>query len=361
MKICLILLAGLSAASAQGLFGGFGQLVPTLPPTGFFGQSFSKIPLLNNVQDFGEFVKQSGKTYATAAEQTLRAGIFKANQALIETNNQAFALGKSTFKLGANIFSDLSKADILSKLTGLKRNSVGDQKAQAHRQEAVAPKNAKIPDSFDWREKGGVTPVKFQGFDCNSCWSFAVTGAVEGHHFRKTNSLIPLSEQNLIDCSSDFGNTGCSGGYQEYGFEYIIQNKGVAKSDPYPYKMQDDKCKYNKNTKGADMKAFAVIEPGNEEKMKEIIATLGPLACSMNAATESFVLYKEGIYDDEECNKEDVNHSVLVVGYGSENGKDYWIVKNSWTDKWGEGGYGRIPRNKNSFCGIASECSYPIL
>lgn len=359
MKFCLILLASLSAVSAQGLFGGFVPKLPTLSSRPLFGQ-LSNIPLLHNVQDFGDFVAKTGKNYATAAERSLREGIFKANEALIDSHNKAFELGQSTFKLGANIFADLSIPEFLSKVTGLKRSSKGDAKAQEHRQPAVVP-DANVPDSFDWREKGGVTPVKFQGLECNSCWSFAVTGAVEGHHFRKTNALVPLSEQNLIDCSSDFGNVGCGGGYQEYGFEYIIQNKGVAKSEPYPYKMKDDKCSYRSNIKGADMKAFAVIEPGDEQKMKEVIATLGPLACSMNAGVESFVLYKEGIYDDEECNKGEVNHSILVVGYGSENGQDYWIIKNSWTDKWGEGGYAKIPRNKNSFCGIASECSYPLL
>lgn len=360
MQFVLVLVAMSSTVSAQGFFGGFSPKVPSLSNLPISSQ-LSNIPLLNQVQDFGDFLAKSGKKYATAAERTLRENIFKANQALIDSQNKAFDLGQSTFKLGTNIFSDLSKSEFLSKLTGLKRNSLGDSKAQAHKEPAAASLTGSVPDSFDWREKGGVTPVKFQGLDCNSCWSFAAAGALEGHHFRKTNSLVPLSEQHLIDCSAEYGNSGCDGGYQEYAFEYIIENKGIAKTEKYPYKMQNDKCTYRNDKKGANMKAFAVIEPGNEQKMKEIVATLGPLACSINAGADSFILYKEGIYNDDECNKGEVNHSILVVGYGSENGKDYWIVKNSWTEKWGEGGFVRIPRGQNSFCGIASECSYPIV
>ncbi|XP_055850754.1 procathepsin L-like [Episyrphus balteatus] len=358
MKI-FILLAILSAVSAQNFFGFNVPKVPSFSNSPLLNR-FSQIPLLNNVQDFGDFVAQSGKQYATAAEKTLREGIFRANQALIDSNNKAWELGQSAFKLGANIFADLSPTEFLSKLAGLKRSSAGDAKASAHKEAASVPTNANIPDSFDWRDHGAVTPVKFQGLDCNSCWSFAVTGAVEGHYFRKTKSLVPLSEQNLIDCSQNYGNVGCSGGYQEYGFNYIIENQGIAKSEPYPYKMMDDKCNYRRDIKGADMQAFAVIAPGDEKTLKEAVATKGPVACSM-CVVETFVLYEKGIYDDQKCNEGDVNHSVLVIGYGTENGRDYWIIKNSYSDKWGEGGYGRIPRNENSFCGIASECSYPII
>lgn len=106
---------------------------------------------------------------------------------------------------------------------------------------------------------------------------------------------------------------------------------------------------------------YATITPGDEEKMKEVIATLGPLACSMNADTISFEQYGGGIYEDDACNQDEVNHSVTVVGYGSENGRDYWIVKNSYSQNWGEGGFMRLIRNAGGFCGIASECSYPIL
>lgn len=230
--------------------------------------------------------------------------------------------------------------------------------AKKHRQKA-APPAGQIPDAFDWREKGGVTPVKFQG-ECGSCWSFATTGAIEGHVFRKTGKLVNLSEQNLIDCGKEeFGLAGCDGGFQEYGFEFVTNQKGVAKGEVYPYLDKKGSCSYKPDLKGAEIQGFATIDPKDEVTMKKVIATLGPLACSVNGL-ESLLLYKQGIYADEECNKGEVNHSILVVGYGSENGQDYWIVKNSWDKVWGEEGYFRLPRGKN-YCGIASECSYPIV
>ncbi|XP_061392985.1 procathepsin L [Musca vetustissima] len=323
------------------------------------GSALKNVPILNNVKDFADFAKQTGRTYATAAEKALHEEIFKSRKSFVDANNKLFAAGKSTFETGINAFSDFTPTEFLKKLTGNRKSAKGEAAASRHRQRAEPPAASKLPDSFDWREKGGVTPVKFQG-ECGSCWSFATTGAIEGHYFRKTGKLINLSEQNLIDCGKeDMGLAGCDGGFQEYAFEFITNQKGVAKSDGYPYLDKKDTCKYKPNLKGAEINGFAKIDEKDEETMKKVIATLGPVACSVNGL-ESLLLYKRGIYSDEECNKGEVNHSVLVVGYGSENGQDYWIVKNSWDKAWGEEGYFRLPRGKN-FCGIATECSYPIV
>ncbi|XP_017962306.1 cathepsin L1 [Drosophila navojoa] len=366
MRQLLILTLFVALASAQ--FGGFGghfganlgnaanklhqrvsQLVSTLPSP----------PALKDVQNFGDFLAQSGKTYASAADRQLREGIFGARKNLVDATNAAFKGGAKTYELAVNAFADLTNAEFLKQLTGLRKSSSGDQSARAHR---LAPKlatNEKLPDSFDWREKGGVTPVKFQG-DCGSCWSFATTGAIEGHVFRKTGKLPNLSEQNLIDCGPrHLGLDGCDGGYQEYAFNFVKEQDGIAVGSKYPYVDKKDTCKYTSNLSGAQITGFAVIPPKDEQAMKTVIATQGPLACSVYGL-ESLLLYKRGIYADEECNNGEVNHSVLVVGYGSENGQDFWIVKNSWDKIWGEDGYFRLPRGKN-FCGIATECSYPIV
>lgn len=137
------------------------------------------------------------------------------------------------------------------------------------------------------------------------------------------------------------------------------QQKGVSNSESYAYLDKQDTCKYNPSTSAAQIKGWAEIPVGDEELLKKVVGTLGPVACSLYG-TETLLNYDSGIYSDEECNGEEPNHSVLVVGYGSENGQDYWIVKNSWSAAWGEDGYFRLVRGKN-FCNIAAECAYPVV
>ncbi|XP_064543542.1 procathepsin L [Drosophila montana] len=368
MRLLIALLPFVALATAQ--FGGFG---------GNFGgniggnlgnaanrlqQRVSNIasrlpspPVLSNVQNFGDFLAQSGKSYLSAADRQLREGIFSARKTLVDAKNAAFKSGASTYELAVNAFADLTNAEFLKQLTGLRKSSSGD--ANAHRISPKLATNVPLPDSFDWREKGGVTPVKFQG-ECGSCWSFAATGAIEGHVFRKTGKLPNLSEQNLVDCGKvELGLAGCDGGFQEYAFNFITEQNGIAVGEKYPYLDKKDTCKYTNAISGAQITGFAAIPPKDEQAMKTVVATQGPLACSVNGL-ESLLLYKRGIYADEECNNGEVNHSILVVGYGTEDGQDYWIVKNSWDKAWGEDGYFRLPRGKN-FCGIATECSYPVV
>uniref|UniRef100_A0A034W8D2 Cathepsin L n=1 Tax=Bactrocera dorsalis TaxID=27457 RepID=A0A034W8D2_BACDO len=308
-----------------------------------------------NFADHDDFLLKTGKSYFDAAEKQLREAQFNTNKNLVALTNTA----KKGYKLALNKFADITKAEFLKFFCGNSKSASGEAKARADRQEAKPP-TTRVPKAFDWRTKGGVTPVKFQD-KCGSCWAFATTGAIEGHIFRSTKKLPNLSEQNLIDCGPvDFGLNGCDGGYQEYAFAFIKdEQKGLQGSASYPYANQKDACKYKAGNKEAEVKGFAVVKPKDEKTMMEVVATLGPLACSVYAP-ESLLLYKEGIYADEECNKAEVNHAILVVGYGSEKGKDFWIVKNSWDSSWGEEGYFRLPRGRN-FCGIAEECSYPIV
>lgn len=230
------------------------------------------------------------------------------------------------------------------------------------RKETPPPsKNQQIPESFDWRDKGFDTPVRFQG-ECGSCYAFGAAQSIEAHYYAKHKKHINLSIQNLVDCSTDYENQGCEGGYQEYAFGYILDNKGIASEENYPYKAVNGSCQYKESGKAISLSGYSTITPKNENLMKKVIATRGPLVCSVYASPDTFVLYKEGIYTDEECNTKEVNHAILVVGYGvDKNGTAFWTIKNSWDSDWGEKGYMRIPRNKNSFCGIADECSFPVL
>ncbi|XP_030554227.1 cathepsin L1 [Drosophila novamexicana] len=338
----LLLLAWLNAVSLQKL------------------QSF---PRLCNVRDFDDFLRQTGKVYPDEREREFRESIFAAKKSLVDLSNSRV----SSYRLNINTLADMTRKEVAT-LLGSKISTQGEELTARHINfvPATTALSDNLPESFDWREKGGVTPAGFQGVGCGSCWSFATTGALEGHLFRRTGVLVPLSQQNLMDCADDYGNMGCDGGFQEYGFEYI-RDHGITLANKYPYEQVEMECRQNE-TAGrypresiVKIRDYARIDPGDEQKMKQVIATLGPLACSMNAGAISFEQYDGGIYEDEECNQDEVNHSVVVVGYGTENGRDYWIIKNSYSQNWGEAGFMRLPRNAGSFCGIASECSYPIL
>lgn len=89
------------------------------------------------------------------------------------------------------------------------------------------------------------------------------------------------------------------------------------------------------------------------------MALVGPVAVSIDAGLRSFQTYVDGIYNEPSCTSTQLNHAVLVVGYGTLNGQDYWLVKNSWGVNWGMKGYIMMARNRENQCGIATAAVYP--
>lgn len=310
----------------------------------------SELSLRHSAIEFGKFAQKYGKSYESSAEQAYRYRVFHKNLALIQEHN-AKDLG---YKLAVNHFADLTNNEFREKFLGFKMNATA-RKGAKH----VANPSAAVPSTVDWRQKGAVTPVKDQG-QCGSCWSFSTTGSVEGAWFLTKGKLVSLSEQNLVDCSGDEGNQGCNGGLMDDAFQYIIDKKGLDSEKSYPYTAEDGKCRFKSANIAASITGFKDVSSGDEDALKTAVAQQ-PVSVAIDASQSSFQFYSSGVYYEPDCSSDQLDHGVLAVGYGTESGKDYWLVKNSWAATWGDQGYIKMARNKNNNCGIATSASYPIV
>merc|ERR1712073_194885 len=220
---------------------------------------------------------------------------------------------------------------------------------------------AVLAESVDWTEKGAVTPVKNQK-QCGSCWAFSTTGAVEGAWKVASGKLVSLSEQQLVDCSKD--NNGCGGGSMDAAFQFLHKN-AVCTEQSYKYTAKNGKCHEQSCDiaipKGA-LTGFKDVTPNDEDALKEAVSKQ-PVSVAIEADEMSFQMYHGGVLT-KQCGVK-LDHGVLLVGYGTDNGVDYWKVKNSWGPTWGEKGYIRLergnPSKKSGQCGIALDASYPVL
>jgi len=292
---------------------------------------------------FTNWIQKYGKTY-TAGEFQARFSIFKSNMDYVRDWNSK----NQQTVLGLNLFADLSNAEYRRIYLGTRVDA-----SKLHPITEVMPS---ANDTVNWVTKGAVTGIKNQG-QCGSCWSFSTTGSTEGVHFLSTGNLVSLSEQNLMDCSTAFGNQGCNGGLMDNAFQYIIANNGIDTEASYPYETAQGTCRYKVANKGATISGYRDVASGSESAL--LTATnKQPISVAIDASNQSFQLYTSGIYYEPACSSINLDHGVLAVGYGTSSG-DYWLVKNSWGTSWGEAGYIQMSRNRNNNCGIATMASYP--
>ncbi|CAF2595625.1 unnamed protein product [Rotaria sp. Silwood2] len=363
------------------------------------------------------YKKYYKKNYATPEEEKERLGKFIDNLKLIIQENFNFDKGLKSFKLQLNQFGDMSLDEFRRNLTGLNPDGQGEkppgenleqntnQRIRRFLMDSLQKKiKKKIKDKLmpgrkpssssgtyqpgyyqpghyssgtrintvtrrptsglskaavDYREY--MNPIENQG-RCGACYAFAVTAAIEGTHALKTGRRIKLSKQQLVDCSP---NNGCSGGYLGTTYDYIKQRGGLQPDTSYPYAASRRTCSL-RSTKVGPIRGYGNTPRGDEEAMKQALSTYGPLAGAIHTTSDlQFYGGSKGgrgsdIIDIPGCSKQ-VDHAIAIVGYGTENGKDYWLVRNSWGDKWGLNGYFKIARNQNSMCGIGTYGYYAIV
>jgi len=303
---------------------------------------------------FDEWKQVFERVYETVEEEELRFTQWVENWNKISQHNLNYDLGKVTYRMEMNHFGDLSSAEYKRQMNGynnaarLQRN--GNKLGSTFLQSAFNL-TATLPKNVDWREQGYVTPVKDQG-QCGSCWSFSTTGALEGQMYRKTGSLVSLSEQNLVDCSTPEGNQGCNGGLMDNAFKYYLgRGKGAVAEEAYPYTARDGSCKSGL-TPVVEISKYTDVGAKDEAGLKTAV-TQQPVSIAVDA--RKWQNYRSGVFDG--CSSlVQLDHGVLAVGYSST----YWKVKNSWGTSWGESGFIRLTMDKNE-CGLSNAASWPTV
>jgi cathepsin L len=315
-----------------------------------------------NVDDewiqFTNFQERFNKKYETLEETENRFQIFRSNLRNIILHNLDLT---QNFTMGVNQFTDLTPQEFKEQFVGSLRTKVGSYGCKSFSSGASG-----VPSSIDWRQKGVVNPVRDQG-QCGSCWAFATTANAESVWAISFGELFDLSEEFLVDCATGIGyfNMGCNGGQPDSAFKYMINN-GQCSEASYPYEAGTTKTAGSCQKCSIEPVQFSGCYDVAPKDQVSLMAAVSkqPVVIAIEADTRYFQSYSSGILDSATCGTT-LDHAVEIVGYGTENGVDYWNVRNSWGSSWGENGYVRIKKTSSTndigVCGVAAEPSFLVV
>jgi len=303
-------------------------------------------------QAWEDYKLEFNKQY-TSEEEPMRYANWKKDTEEVAEHNAMYG---HEFTQAVNDLSDLTEEEYKKYyLSGYIPAKEGEAKGPMY-----VPTEGPIPNEVDWRQQGLVTGVKNQG-RCGSCYSFSATGALEGQWMKQHGQLLELSEKQIVDCSGRFGNMGCQGGRFQSSWQYIASAGGIESESAYPYQPSKGWCQFNRGQVVANCRGSQSVSSGSESALTNGLASIGPVSVAIDASPNSFRRYRSGVHYSYSCSSSRMNHAVLAVGYGSEGGQDYFLVKNSWGYSWGNGGYIKMARNRGNNCGIASDTAVPVL
>jgi hypothetical protein len=290
---------------------------------------------------FARWALKYGKQYASEEERLYRLMVFAQNLEEIAAHN---ARANGEYFLGENQFADLTNEEWRNIYLGYKRPAA-ERQPQAEARVAVTPN---ITANISWTSSGALGQVLNQG-QCGSCWAFSTVENLQAVNFLNGNAFTYYSEQQLVDCSTSFGNDGCNGGLMTQAFQYVVEY-GIETATQYPYTAEDGTCQYNSADADFVITGYTAIPQGGCDQLVEALATQ-PIAVAVDAQTWQF--YRSGVFNL--CG-ESLDHGVQLVGYFNQPGETaYWTVKNSWGSSWGEKGY--IQLANGNTCGICQDAS----
>lgn len=306
---------------------------------------------------FTNYVTSHDKKYEMK-DYFKRYDVFKKNLEYIISHN---AKPNITHTLAINKFADFTAEEFSSQLT-LKLFGAGVRQLAAQNNNHMRLLGAgTLPDKVDWTsEKNAhgvpvVGPVENQE-RCGSCWAFSTLGAVESSYvINGGTEYKKLSEQQLVDCAGGkYGNSGCNGGLMDLAMDYLKDHGGVLLKD-YAYTGKDGQCKFTSTSRVAipgDKFSYTPIASDKVGTNLKAAVAKGPVAVALAASSQAFQFYSSGVITDSTCKSTSpVNHAVLLTGYDKLNGIEYFNIRNSWGDSWGDKGYVKIA-TKDDTCGL---------